>query len=72
MWLGSLPFIFSGEHSFKFQPSANAPGHTTLVQQEVFTGVLSFLEGSSWSEGKKTKARFEQFNQELKERVEGL
>lgn len=42
-----------------------------LVQEEVFSGVLTFLIGPTWSQGKKTKAGFEGFNQDLKARVEG-
>lgn len=63
--------MFSGEHAFKFQPSATTQGHTTLVQEEVFTGLLSFLVAPTWSMGKQTQAGFEGFNRELKMKVEG-
>ncbi|MCJ1404386.1 hypothetical protein MMC11_007611 [Xylographa trunciseda] len=71
-WLGSIPGVFHGEHAFRFRPSTTSPGHTNFVHEEEFSGMLSFLIGPSWSEGKKTKAGYEGFNRELKERVEGL
>ncbi|KAI9719966.1 MAG: hypothetical protein M1828_006004 [Chrysothrix sp. TS-e1954] len=70
-WCGSIPYIFTGYHSFRFLPSEETPGHTTLVQQEEFSGMLSFLVGPTWSGGKETTANFEGFNGELKARVEG-
>jgi len=72
LWVGSIPGVFYGEHAFRFRPSAFSPGHTVLVQEEQFSGMLSFLVGPTWSGGKKTKAAYEGFNCELKERVEGL
>ena len=70
-WLGSLPYIFSGTHSFLFQPSKETPGHTTFVDNEDFSGLLSFLMLSPLM-GAGTKANFEKFNEDLKKRVESL
>ena len=70
-WLGSLPYIFSGAHSFLFQPSEKTPGHTTFVDNEDFSGLLSVLMLPSLMGGG-TKANFEKFNEDLKKRVETL
>lgn len=70
-WLGSLPYIFSGYHSFQFRPSEITPGHTTFVNKEEFSGALSFMVAEGWSMGKKTKVGFEGFCSDLKARVEG-
>ena len=64
--------MFVGEHAFKFKPSESVEGHTTLVQEEVFSGMLAFLVGENWSSGKKTKNNFEGFNRDLKTRAESL
>jgi hypothetical protein len=70
-WRGSIPYIFSGDHSFHFNPSQITPGHTTFVHAEDFSGMLSFLVGPTWSMGKSTRVNYEKFNAELKARVEG-
>lgn len=69
-WVGSLPWIFTGEHFFRFEASTKTPGGTTLKQGETFTGALSFLVGPTWSFGKKTVDQFESFNESLKKRAE--
>jgi len=66
-----VPYIFSGEHSFQFRSSEITPGHTTFVNKEDFSGLLSFLVGEGWSMGKSTKTGFEGFCSDLKARVEG-
>ena len=71
-WLGSLPGVFSGEHAFKFLPSQTSEGHTLLVQEEAFSGALSFLVGETWKWGKSTKEGFENFNRDIKTRAESL
>ncbi|KAL9052202.1 MAG: hypothetical protein Q9162_005527 [Coniocarpon cinnabarinum] len=71
-WQGSVPLLFTGEHSWRFQSSETTPGQTLVVQQEVFTGLLSFLLGENWSMGKNTKKNFEAFNRDLKARAESL
>ncbi|KAG7562738.1 hypothetical protein FFLO_01799 [Filobasidium floriforme] len=70
-WRGSIPYIFSGDHSFQFNPSQSTPGHTTFVHGEDFSGMLSFLVGPTWSMGKSTRDNYEKYNVELKARVEG-
>ena len=71
-WIGELPLgLFSGEHSFHFEPSSETPGGTTFVHQEEFTGLLSFLMGGglvarSVGAAEKTKKGFEGFNVDLK------
>ncbi|EME76901.1 uncharacterized protein MYCFIDRAFT_43995 [Pseudocercospora fijiensis CIRAD86] len=67
-WRGSLPYIFTGIHSYQFRPSQKNPGHTTLVQEENFTGLLSPLMWTSF--GSSTKAGFEKLNADLKAKVE--
>ncbi|KXT15087.1 hypothetical protein AC579_6448 [Pseudocercospora musae] len=67
-WTGSLPYIFTGIHSYQFQPSQANPGNTTFVQAENFTGLLSPLMWTSM--GSSTKAGFEKLNADLKARAE--
>jgi len=69
IWRGSLPYIFSGDHSFEFQPSSTTPGGTTFINKEVFTGLLSFVMGLM---GDGTSKGFEGFNRDLKARAEEL
>lgn len=47
-----------------------APGSTRFVDNEEFSGLLSFLMGWPFGFGQQTKTNFEKFNQELKSRVE--
>lgn len=70
MW--GIPGLFSGEHSFRFEPSRTTPGATTFVQAEEFSGILSFLIADGTKFAKTTKAGFEGFNADLKARVESL
>ncbi|KAK5211511.1 hypothetical protein LTR41_002972 [Exophiala xenobiotica] len=70
-WLGSIPYIFEGEHYFRFEESKQTPGGTTFIQGEDFSGLLSFLNGPTWSSGKQTLNMFQAFNESLKKRVEG-
>lgn len=73
-WRGSIPFLFTGEHSFSFRPSTDSsnPGGTTFIHAEEFQGLMSFLVGPTWVMGKQTRANYEAFNEELKGRVEGM
>lgn len=67
-WTGSLPYIFTGIHSYQFRPSEENPGNTTFVQEESFTGLLSPL---MWTPlGSSTKAGFEKINADLKAKAE--
>ena len=71
-WIGSLPGVFSGAHSFRFEPSRTIPGGTHLVQSEDFTGVLSFTMKPSKKSGQHNLEGFEKYNQDLKARAESL
>ncbi|KIW53908.1 hypothetical protein PV05_06316 [Exophiala xenobiotica] len=70
-WIGSIPYIFEGEHYFRFEESKQTPGGTTFINGEDFAGLLSFLYGPTWSSGKQTLNMFQAFNESLKKRVEG-
>ncbi|KXS97213.1 hypothetical protein AC578_849 [Pseudocercospora eumusae] len=67
-WIGSLPYIFTGVHAYHFRHSQENPGNTTFVQEENFSGLLSFLMWTSM--GSRTKAGFEKINADLKARAE--
>jgi hypothetical protein len=74
-WRGVLwgvPGLFTGEHQFRFGPSARTPGATTLVQAETFSGVLAFLIAEGTGFWTKTKEGFEGFNADLKARCESV
>lgn len=62
--------LLSGEHTFHFAPSTKTPNGTTLIQTEIFTGLLSFLFGPNASMGKHTQKQFEALNTSLKKKVE--
>lgn len=66
-WLGKLGIkgIFDGEHYFIVKP--NGDGTTTLVQGEVFKGILVGLTGKMLD---KTGAGFELMNEALKTAAE--
>ncbi|GAA93607.1 uncharacterized protein L969DRAFT_44384 [Mixia osmundae IAM 14324] len=66
-WVGSIPLLFTGEHSFEFQ---DHDGATLLVQSETFTGLLVTPLMSWYGHGSKTEAGFVAFNESLKKRVE--
>lgn len=68
-WKGKLLVkgLFDGEHIFEL--SANPDGSTTLVQREVFTGILVPLFAKMLDTN--TLAGFQQMNQALKARAEG-
>lgn len=76
VWTGSLPFIFTGTHSFYWTPSKTTPGGTTFTQEEKFTGVLgALLYGESVvarSAGRKESTRkgWQGLNEDLKKVVE--
>ncbi|KAF1948059.1 hypothetical protein EJ02DRAFT_364699 [Clathrospora elynae] len=46
-WGGSIPLLFSGNHSFRFEPSTSIPSGTKFTQEEVFGGALGFLMGEN-------------------------
>lgn len=41
-WLGSIPYIFSGKHHFRFAPVEGDANKTLFTQDEAFTGLLAF------------------------------
>jgi hypothetical protein len=74
-WTGSLPFLFTGAHSFYWTPSQITPGGTTFLQEETFTGLLGGLYGDgvlakSVGVKEKTLKGWEGFNEDLKRVVE--
>jgi hypothetical protein len=75
-WTGSLPYIFTGTHQFRFEPSTQIPGGTLFVQEEVFSGLLGGLMGEGvvgrWAGFReKTKGTWEGFNGDLRGVCEG-
>jgi len=68
-WKGKLLVkgLFDGEHIFEL--STNPDGSTTLVQREMFTGILVPLFAKMLDTN--TLAGFQQMNQALKVRAEG-
>ncbi|KAF2995696.1 hypothetical protein E8E13_003417 [Curvularia kusanoi] len=75
-WTGSLPFVFTGTHSFRFEPSVEIPGGTLFVQEEVFSGALGPLMGENavarmLGFREKTRKTWEGFNADLKGVCEG-
>jgi hypothetical protein len=69
-WRGRVPYVFTGDHSFRFQASESTAGGTTFVNEEEFSGVLSGLMGG-WALGGSMRTAFEALNGDLKKRVEG-
>jgi hypothetical protein len=69
-WLGSIPYIFTGRHEFRFRESTSHAGGTTFTQSEEFTGALSFLMGPGWSMREKTAMVWSKFNEDLKAEAE--
>lgn len=69
-WLGKLGIrgLFDGEHSFTLEPIDD--GHSTrFVHAENFSGVLVRIAGRMLQ---KTAKRFEQFNDEIRQRAEEI
>jgi hypothetical protein len=67
--------LFSGDHSFHFEPSEITPGGTTFVQNENFSGLIGGIIGENIIGNAiglraKTKAGFEGFNEDFKKWVE--
>ena len=70
MWRGSLPFVFTGDHAFEFQPSKVTPGSTTLLQYEDFSGLLSFMMRPASKMGTDNLNSFGAFNDDIKKEAE--
>ncbi|KAI1190783.1 hypothetical protein F5B17DRAFT_427259 [Nemania serpens] len=80
-WRNKWPGLLLAEHSFLFEPSKTTPGHTTFVNSEEFSGVLTYLTYLTYLTGKpqggdssssSSSPGFEMFNQSLKARAESL
>ena len=65
-----MPYIFTGDHAFRWEPSKTSPGGTTFVNEENFSGLMSFLMMPMFGYGP-TK-NFEAFNEDLKKKVESM
>ncbi|CAI9636052.1 hypothetical protein GT037_001080 [Alternaria burnsii] len=70
-WTGSIPLLFTGTHSFAFEPSSTIPGGTKFTQEEVFSGALAFLMGENvvarhFGFPEKTRRGWEGYNNDLK------
>lgn len=68
-WRFKVPIIFSLEHDFYFHHSKVTPGGTTMVQKEVFGGLL-FTGGPSKLFSKKTADASEILANDLKDESE--
>ncbi|KAK2730034.1 activator of hsp90 atpase 1 family protein [Colletotrichum kahawae] len=71
-WNVSLPYIFSGAHSFYFRASEKTPGGTTMIQTEEFSGLLAFLMKPFWGFKKKTLANWREFDADFKKESERI
>ncbi|UPX14744.1 uncharacterized protein EKO05_0005217 [Ascochyta rabiei] len=74
-WTGTIPFLFTGTHSFHFAPSSASAQHapsTTFTQEETFSGALGWLLMGDGLLGKgvgvklKTRRAWERFDRDLK------
>ena len=67
-WLGHFLFkgLFDGQHTFEL--IENNDGTTTLIQSEIFKGLLIPLFGKKFEDN--TKAGFRLMNASLKEKIE--
>ncbi|KAF4232527.1 hypothetical protein CNMCM6457_004853 [Aspergillus fumigatiaffinis] len=78
-WIGSIPGIFTGEHLFRFEEipaSGQEQNRTRFVQEETFTGLLSFLMGEGFLAryvglGEDSRKGYDWFNHDLKAWIEG-
>jgi hypothetical protein len=76
-WLGEgLGGTFNGEHIFRFEESKLTPGGTTFVQEEKFSGAMTWMIGEGAVAGmvgfrKTTVEGFESLNGDLKRACEG-
>ncbi|KAF4993333.1 hypothetical protein FDECE_13448 [Fusarium decemcellulare] len=70
-WEGSVPFIASGKHFFRFTPSTENPGATSFVQGEDYSGLLVTMFGS-WIKTDEPNQNFDMFNAALKKEAERI
>lgn len=66
-WLGKMPGLLSGEHTFAIEPLSDNSVH--FVHREVFAGLLASFFGSTLDTD--VKKGFEEMNEALKKRAEG-
>ncbi|KAF9876379.1 activator of hsp90 atpase 1 family protein [Colletotrichum karsti] len=71
-WDGSIPLLFSGQHSFYFKPSDKTPGGTTWVQVEDFSGLLAFLMKPVFGFTKTTLKNWREFDEDIKKESERI
>lgn len=57
-------------HNFRFSPSTVTPDCTTFMQEESFTGLLTWVFAESGPIGAKVKRMFGEFNYDLKVEAE--
>jgi hypothetical protein len=74
-WRGSVPFVFTGEHMFRFE-DVEGGAKTRLVHEESFSGLLAGIMGEGWMSSMSalrgdTIKGFEGFNADFKRWVEG-
>ncbi|TDZ15557.1 hypothetical protein Cob_v011485 [Colletotrichum orbiculare MAFF 240422] len=65
-WNGSVPYVFSGAHSFHIRASSKTPGGTTFTQSEDFSGAFAFLMKPFWGFEKSTLTNWREFDQDIK------
>jgi len=71
VWQGPPVMTVSGLHSFTFEPSKSTSDGTTFIQQEEYSGGISFLM-QPWLLGRAIKGQFGEFNEDLKKRAESI
>ncbi|TDZ33209.1 hypothetical protein C8035_v011474 [Colletotrichum spinosum] len=71
-WNGSVPYVFSGAHSFHIRASSKTPGGTTFTQSEDFSGAFAFLMKPFWGFEKSTLTNWREFDQDIKKESERL
>ncbi|XPS69818.1 hypothetical protein M3J09_002070 [Ascochyta lentis] len=76
-WTGSIPYVFTGTHSFSFTPSTVTAGATTFSQEEKFSGALGWWLMGDGALGRgvgikeKTRVAWRGFDEDLKRVCEG-
>ncbi|CZT16474.1 uncharacterized protein RCC_02317 [Ramularia collo-cygni] len=72
-WRGGITGLFHGDHFFKFLPSKENPGGTTLVNEEVYFGPLVWvIQKVSSTLDNHTGENYMILNKDFKARVESL
>jgi hypothetical protein len=71
VWRGSMLGLLGGDHSFKFEPSKTTTDGTTFINTEKVSGHLGFLLTPFADKISKSTEPMDNFNQNLKRRIEG-